>query len=297
MGVGPVPFAVAIGICAAVTALPVLGEILREMNLLGSRLGDLALAIAGIKDVTLYVLLALLLTTVAAQATTEFGTFARLLLIPIYLFAMIRIVRPHLARMVTARLLDGEVRERALVLVVVFTIASSLSVEAMGLSSILGAFVAGAIMPEHLRKPILDRLQAPTLALLMPFFFTITGLRTFIDPTSSSFVEVFGVATLASLVGITGGTAIAARLVGERWPLALGLGALLQTKGLMEIVVLTILLDAHIISTNVFAALVLMAVVSTAISMPLARLMLRFGGGRHRSAPAGSGLAEMTNGK
>lgn len=132
-------------------------------------------------------------------------------------------------------------------------------------------------MPAHLRKPILDRLQAPTLVLLMPFFFTITGLRTLIDPGSSSFLEVFAVATLASVIGITGGTAIAARLVGERWTMAFGLGALLQTKGLMEIVVLTILLDAHVISNNVFAALVLMAVVSTAIAMPLARFILWLG--------------------
>jgi Kef-type K+ transport system membrane component KefB len=187
----------------------------------------------------------------------------------------VRVVRPLLGKMVIVRMQDGEIRERALVLVGVVTIASALAVEAMGLSSILGAFVAGAVMPANLRKPILDRLQAPTLALLMPFFFTITGLRTVIDPSSSAFLEVFIVATVVSVVGIMGGTAIAARLVGETWRFALGLGALLQTKGLMELVVLTILLDARIISANVFAALILMAVVSTALAMPLARLMLR----------------------
>jgi Kef-type K+ transport system membrane component KefB len=284
-GVGPGAFVVAIGICTAVTALPVLGEILREMNLLGSRIGDLSLAVAGIKDVILYTFLALLLTTVAAQAKGGHGSVASLLLVPIYMVLMIKVIRPHIARMVSVRMLDGEVRERALVLVVVVTIASALAAEAMGLSSILGAFVAGAIMPAHLRKPILDRLQAPTLALLMPFFFTITGLRTFVDPSSASFLEVFAVSTLVSLVGITGGTAIAARLLGERWPLSLGLGALLQTKGLMEIVVLTILLEAHVISANVFAALVLMAVVSTAIAMPLARLMLQFGNKLNPTSP------------
>jgi Kef-type K+ transport system membrane component KefB len=296
-GVGSGPFVVAIGICTAVTALPVLGEILREMNLLGSRLADIALAVAGIKDVTLYTFLALLLTTVAAQATGGLGALASLLLLPVYLVVMIKVIRPHLANMVVVRMMDGEVRERALVLVVVVTIASALAVEAMGLSSILGAFVAGAIMPAHLRKPILDRLQAPTLALLMPFFFTITGLRTFIDPSSSSFLEVFGVATFVSVVGITGGTAIAARLVGERWPSALGLGALLQTKGLMEIIVLTILLDAHIISASVFAALVLMAVVSTAIAMPLARFMLRFGDKPNSGGPNAAAPAEETKSK
>ena len=274
-GIGPVPFVAAIGICTAVTALPVLGEILREMNLLGRRIGNLALAVAGIKDLILYTLLALLLATVAAQAESGLGVIASLLFTPVYLLVMVRVVRPRIAKMVDARLHNGEVRERALVLVGGLTIASALAVEAMGLSSILGAFVAGAVMPGHLRKPILDRLQAPTLALLMPFFFTITGLRTYIDPGSSAFIEVFIVATLASVVGIMGGTAMAARLVGESWPFSWGLGALLQTKGLMEIIVLTILLDAKVISNNVFAALVLMAVVSTALAMPLARLMLK----------------------
>jgi Kef-type K+ transport system membrane component KefB len=154
------------------------------------------------------------------------------------------------------------------------TIASALATETMGLHYIIGAFVTGAVMPMNLRKPILDRLQVLTVALLMPFFFALTGLRTFVDLGSPAFLEVFLIATAVAVVGVVGGTAVAARLVGASWPFALGLGALLQTKGLMEVIVLTILLDAGIISANVFAALVQMAVVSTALAMPLARLML-----------------------
>ena len=113
-----------------------------------------------------------------------------------------------------------------------------------------------------------------TVALLMPFFFMLTGLRTLIDPASPAFLEIFVAATAVAVVGKIGGSAITARLTGESWPTALGLGALLQTKGLMEVIVLTILLDAGIISANVFAALILMAVVSTALAMPLARMTL-----------------------
>jgi Kef-type K+ transport system membrane component KefB len=153
----------------------------------------------------------------------------------------------------------------------------------MGLHYIIGAFVTGAVMPDNLRKPILDRLQVMTVALLMPFFFTLTGLRTFIDPSSSTFLELFIVATVVAVTGIIGGTGVAGRLVGEPWPLALALGALLQTKGLMELIVLTVLLDARIISANVFAALVLMAIVSTTLAMPVARLMLAENK-RHRRA-------------
>jgi len=290
-GVSPATFVASIGICTAVTALPVLGAILREMNLLGHRISDLALAVAGIKDLTLYTLLALLLTTVAARTAGGLGMLITLVLTPVYLVVMVRVVPPLLGKMVTSRMQDGEIRERALVLVGVVTIASALVVEAMGLSNILGAFVAGAVMPANLRKPILDRLQAPTLALLMPFFFTITGLRTFIDPGSAAFLEIFIVATFVSVIGIMGATAVAARIVGESWSFALGLGALLQTKGLMEIVVLTILLDARIISANAFAALILMAVASTALAMPLARLMLR--GNSWRRAASQTRIVDM----
>jgi Kef-type K+ transport system membrane component KefB len=144
----------------------------------------------------------------------------------------------------------------------------------MGLHYIIGAFVTGAVMPIDLRKPILDRVQVMTVALLMPFFFTLTGVRTLIDMGSMAFLEIFVISTAVAVIGIVGGTALAARLAGESWATALALGSLLQTKGLMELIVLTVLLDSGIISANVFSALVLMAVVSTALAMPIARLTL-----------------------
>jgi Kef-type K+ transport system membrane component KefB len=273
-GISPAEFAAAIGICIGTSALPVLGAILREMDLLGSRIGHLALGIAGINDVALWILLSVLLTARAGQAAGGPIGLANLLLVPLYLVVMWRVARPLLGRMVGARMRDGMAGERALAVVGAVTIASALATEAMGLHYIIGAFVTGAVMPENLRKPILDRLQVLTVALLMPFFFALTGLRTLIDLGSPAFLEVFFIATAVAVVGVVGATAVAARLAGASWPFALGLGALLQTKGLMEVIVLTILLDAGIISANVFAALILMAVVSTALAMPLARLML-----------------------
>jgi len=286
-GISPTEFALAVGICIGMTALPVLGAILREMDLLGGRIGHLALGIAGINDAVLWILLSVLLTTVAGQAVGgRPGMLARFLFVPIYLVVMVRVARPLLGSMVIARMRDEVVNERALVVVGAMTIASALATEAMGLHYIIGAFVTGVVMPDHLRKPILDRLQVMTVALLMPFFFTLTGLRTLIDPGSSAFLEVFVIATSVAVVGIIGGTALAARLVGEPWPLALALGALLQTKGLMELIVLTVLLDAGIISPNVFAALILMAVVSTTLAMPVARLMLAQENKRQRASRA-----------
>jgi Kef-type K+ transport system membrane component KefB len=273
-GIGAAEFAAAVGICTGVTALPVLGAVLREMDLLGRRIGHLALGIAGINDAALWILLGVLLTAVAGHGAGGTGVIISLVLLPIYLLIMTRVVRPLLGRLVTCRMQNGEVQERALAVVGAMAIASALATEAMGLHYILGAFVAGVVTPEHLRKPILDRLQVLTVALLMPFFFMLTGLRTLIDPASTAFLEIFVAATAVAVIGKVGGSAIAARFTGESWPIALGLGALLQTKGLMEVIVLTILLDAGIISANVFAALILMAVVSTALAMPLARMML-----------------------
>ncbi|MGH6846779.1 MAG: cation:proton antiporter [Methylocella sp.] len=273
-GISSAEFAVAVGICTAMTALPVLGAVLREMDLLGSRIGHLALGIAGINDAALWMLLSVLLTARAGQMSGGSFGLATLLSVPLYLVFMILVARPLLGNMVAARMRHGMVDESALAVVGAVTIVSALATEAMGLHYIIGAFVTGAVMPENLRKPILDRLQVLTVTLLMPFFFALTGLRTMIDPGSTSFLELFLISTAVAVVGIVGGTAVAARLTGASWAFALGLGALLQTKGLMEVIVLTVLLDSGIISANVFAALVLMAVVSTALAMPLARLML-----------------------
>ena len=154
------------------------------------------------------------------------------------------------------------------------TIASALATDLMGLHFIIGAFLIGAIMPANLHKPILDRLQVMTLALLMPFFFTLTGMRTVIDLSSPALFQFFSIAIGVGAIGIIGGTAVAARLIGERWSFGLSLGSLLQAKGLTELIVLTVLLDAGIISARIFSAMILMAVSSTALAMPLARFAL-----------------------
>jgi Kef-type K+ transport system membrane component KefB len=148
-------------------------------------------------------------------------------------------------------------------------------------------------MPRELRQLLLDRLQVATVGVLMPFFFMLTGLRTLIDLGSSGFIEILLVTTALAIVGKVGGTALAARLTGEPWPTAVGLGALVQTKGLMELIVLTILLDRGIIATNVFSALVLMAVLTTMLAMPLTRLALRWSARDSAAGAEPAAVAEM----
>ncbi|HTV53306.1 MAG TPA: cation:proton antiporter [Terriglobia bacterium] len=277
-GVSPAVFIVAMGISLSMTALPVLGAILGEMNLLGSRIGQLALGIAGINNITLWVLLGILLTAAAAgRAGYSHGAAGVYLLVsaPVYLLFMVRVVRPTLVKLVTARMQAGDqgVTTRGAV-VGAATIASALATDLMGLHFIIGAFLVGAIIPANLHKPILDRLQVMTIALLMPFFFTLTGMRTLIDLSSPGLFQFFSIAIGVGAIGIVGGTAVAARLIGERWSFGVGLGSLLQAKGLTELIVLTVLLDAGIISPRIFAAMILMAVCSTALATPLARFAL-----------------------
>lgn len=277
--VSPAVFVVAIGICVSMKALPVLAAILEEMGLLGSRISNLALGVAGANDIALWVALGILLTVAAAvHVGRGHGSTAvwLLALAPIYLAVMVRFVRPILARMVTARIdeSDEAVTTQGAIVVGGATILSGLATELLGLHYIIGAFVVGVIIPARLHKPILDRLQVMTVALLMPFFFTLTGMRTLIDLDSPLLLQVFGIAMAVGAIGIIGGAAVAARAFGEQWSFGLALGSLLQAKGLTELIVLSVLLDAGIVSPRIFAPMVLMALASTAIAMPLTRLIV-----------------------
>jgi K+:H+ antiporter len=292
-GVAPIEFMAAIGICVSMNALPVLAAILGEMGLFGSRVGKLALGVAGVNNLVLWIVLGVVLTASAGHGEDGqgFTPVYLFVLAPLYVILMVRVVRPVLGRMIMVRMPDDVVNTRALVLVGAATIASALATELMGLHYIIGAFLIGAIMPIKLHQPILDRLQVVTVALLMPFFFTLTGMRTLIDLNSPALLEVFVVTAAAAAAGILGGTAIAARLFGETWSVAVGVGSLLQSKGLTELIVLTVLLEAHIISTTIFSAMILMAVFSTAFAMPLTRLALARASEERR--PIGNPIAPL----
>jgi Kef-type K+ transport system membrane component KefB len=276
-GVTRAEFVAAIGIIVSMKALPVLGAILVELELLGSRIANVALGVAGVNDVLLWILISILLAAKASghQAAT-YGLPPTLLIVsvPAYLMVLLWFVRPTLGALVDARMVAGQVSMRAALVLGVATIASALATELMGLHYIIGAFLIGAILPDILRKPVVDRLQVMTVALMLPFFFALTGMRTMIDLSSPAWLEVFAVVTSVSTIGIIGGTAVTATLCGETWSFGLGLGSLLSAKGLTELIVLTVLLDSGILSPRIFAAMVLMALFSTAFAMPLARLAL-----------------------
>jgi Kef-type K+ transport system membrane component KefB len=279
----PVVFIFAIGICTSVTAMPVLGAILREMDLLSHHLGQLALSLAAMNDAALWVMLTLLLAVLGAPGSAP----VLLLLLPVYLGVMFWIVPRLLDRVATRLTTHDGLSSSGLAIVGGVAVASALVSQLIGLEYILGAFIAGVAMPAVLRRATLDRIEIVTMTLLMPFFFTLTGLQTFIDLASPDFLAIFLVATSLAVGAKILGTAIAARAVGEPWPIAIGLGSLMQTKGLMEVVILTIFRENGLISAQIFSALILMSLVCTALTMPLTNLAL----GRRAAAGAADDTA------
>jgi Kef-type K+ transport system membrane component KefB len=264
----PLLFACAVAVALAVTALPVLGAVLRETDLIGQRIGRDALGFAAINDLLLWVLLAGLLAVAKAQAI-DHVLLLRLGLGALYLAAMFWVVRPLAGRALHRLTTTGECRQGDLVIVVSLALASACVTEAIGLHFILGSFVAGAIVPPACARPLLAHLEPVTVVVLLPFFFILTGLRTEILLTGDGFLMVFLVTTAAALAGKMIGSTIPARIAGETWNYSVRLGILMQCKGLMDVVVLSVLFDAGILSKMAFSAMVLMAVVTTAATKPM----------------------------
>jgi Kef-type K+ transport system membrane component KefB len=263
-------FSLAIGICVGVTALPVLGAILREMGLLGQHIGQLALRCAVVNDAALWILLALLLTYMTQHDRDSLAVWRLAFGGVVYIIVMTFAMRPLLSRLAG----HGPFGDRHLVLLSVMAIASAAATELLGLHYVLGAFVAGVAVPDDWRSPILARLEVVATTVLLPFFFITMGLKVRIDPFADEFSTIVGATMVAALVGKIAGTAIPARLSGEKWGDAFALGALMQAKGLVVFVALTILLDSQVIDLPVFSALVVMAVINDMLCMPLVRLGL-----------------------
>ncbi len=271
-------FAAGFGVCLGVTALPVLGAILREMGLLEQRVGRLALGYAAVNDALLWVLVTAVLTW-AGGGGGERVTWVAALGVG-YLAISAFLARPLLERLFARVSPDGRVGDTAIVLTCAGLLASAAVTEAIGLHYILGAFVAGTVMPKRLAHAVLDRLEHFATLVLLPFFFTLTGLRVAIDLSHPGQWTVFAAATAVTVAGKLLGTALPARLSGESWADSWRLGTLMPCKGLMEVIVLTILLDAGVLSVAAFSALVLMAVATTALTQPMTLLAGRWADAR-----------------
>jgi len=263
-------FALFIGIALSITAFPVLARIIQERGLTRSHLGTISLASAANGDITAWCLLAAIVAY--AQAGTMQSALYNVLFSALYALLMLFVVRPVL-KIVGNLYHNKEVVDKSLAAVMFFIlIASAYITEILGLHALFGAFVAGIIMPENtkFRKIMSDKVEDVSLALLLPLFFVYTGLRTEIGLIAGAEMWLLcGLFILVAIIGKFGSTFVAARFSGETWKDSLYLGALMNTRGLMELVVLSIGLEMNILPQPIFVMLVLMTLVTTFLTTPL----------------------------
>lgn len=263
-------FALFIGIAMSITAFPVLARIIQEKGLTKTHLGTLSLASAANGDITAWCLLAVVVSI--AQAGNMIGATFNILFSILYILFMFLVVRLFL-RMIGNIYHNTEVIAKGVVaLIFLLLIVSVYCTEILGLHALFGAFVAGLVMPSNIkfRKIMTDKVEDLSLSLFLPLFFVSTGLRTQIGLLDdASLWWMCGLFTLVAIVGKFGGAYVSARILGESQKDSLYIGALMNTRGLMELIVLTIGYEMGILSPTVFVMLVLMTLVTTFMTAPL----------------------------
>jgi len=273
---GDLLYAIAFGLCMAVTALPVLVIVLRELGFNQKPIGTVALAVGGVDDGLLWLSLALILPLAPLGVATQSFVSATTLIA--FLFAIGGgIVVGLLIHFAINPLLNSLIKqnspERTLMSAVIIAVfLCSAITELTGLHAVFGAFLLGLLMPEKLRHMAQDRFDVPVSLLLLPFFFLATGLKTKFEFGNSEMWFVFAIAMVVCISGKFLGVTIPAYLSGQSLPFSITLGTLMQCKGLMEIVVVTLLYERGVFGQSTFTALILVALVSTAITAPLSKL-------------------------
>jgi Kef-type K+ transport system membrane component KefB len=280
VGVAPLPFALFLGISLSITAFPVLARILEERRLQSTPLGTTALMCAAVDDVCAWTLLAVALALIP-HASHSTSVLTRLLWLTVYIVVMAAVIRPlasTLSRIVmrSNAKLSQELAAPILALTIVLVIVSAATTNAIGVHPLFGAFIAGLCFPRvpAWQTALRKRLDLVVSVLLLPFFFALTGMRTQLNLLSGSRIWLWTAIIFAiAVAGKIGGAVIAARTTGESWRNALALGALLNTRGLVELIVLNIAYNAGIFSPELFSMLVVMALVTTMMTTPLLNLL------------------------
>jgi Kef-type K+ transport system membrane component KefB len=268
-------FALFMGASMSITAFPVLARILTERDLLGSRLGTVAIACAAVDDVTGWCILAYIVVLIRAahNANPMWLTVGGLIAFALVMIYGVRFLLRGFERTYRQR---GALSENMMALMLLLVLASALCTEWLGIHLLFGAFLMGAIMPKehHFVRYVLDRFETVAVTLLLPLFFAFTGLRTNIGLVKGREMWIYcGVIILVATLGKLGGSTIASWLSGMPLREAAGLGTLMNTRGLMELVILNIGLDIKVISPALFSMMVMMALVTTFMTTPLLELI------------------------
>lgn len=267
-------FALFIGISMSITAFPVLARIVQERGLTKTRLGSIVITCAAADDITAWCILAAVIAIV--KAGSILSAIYIILMAIAYVFLMIKIVQPFLKRLGDKHSNKKSLSKPVVAIFFVTLMTSSFATEVIGIHALFGAFLAGVIMPSNMnfRTIFIEKVEDVAVLLLLPLFFVFTGLRTQIGLLDDW--HLWLIALLIIVVATVGkfvGSAFAAKFVGQSWRDSLIIGALMNTRGLMELIVLNIGYDLGVLSDEIFAMLVIMALITTFMTGPFLDLI------------------------
>ena len=256
------------GVSMSITAFPVLARILTDRRLHRSPLGIIALTCAAVDDVTAWCLLAFVVGGIQSQLG---GAALTVVLTIVYIGFMLFVVRPLLQRFVEKVEGRNDMDQQIMAVMSIGLLLSCLATEAIGIHALFGAFLLGALVPHESRvaRTLTGKLQDFVVILLLPAFFALTGLRTQVSLIGGADWLACLLIILVAFVGKFGGSTLAARLTGLDWRDSAALGILMNTRGLVELIVLNVGLDLKVISPQLFAMLVIMALVTTFATSPI----------------------------
>ena len=268
-GVAFLPFALFMGIALSITAFPVLARIVQERGIHKTKLGAIVITCAAADDITAWCLLAAVIAIVKA------GTFVSSLYIIglaiAYVLVMLFVVKPFLKKIGELYGTKNSLNKPVVAIFFLTLIISSYCTEIIGIHALFGAFMTGVIMPDitKFRNLFIEKVEDVSVILLLPLFFVYTGLRTEIGLINDPYLwKITGFIILVAVVGKFFGSALAAKFVGQSWRDSLTIGALMNTRGLMELIVLNIGLDLKVLTPEVFTMMVIMALVTTFMTGP-----------------------------
>lgn len=272
------PSALFVGAAISVTAFPVLARILSERDLTKTRVGLLSITAAAVNDVLAWTMLALVVAFAPGDGSGDpLLPLWKLLNSVAYLALMVLLVRPMLRRVDAVYERQGRLSQDVIAVIFLLLLASAAATELIGVHALFGAFVAGAVMPKRSRfvRHLSEKLEDVTVVFLLPVFFAYVGLQTDVRTIVSA--EYIGTALLMLAVACAGkviGAAVPAWLLGSRPREALAVGVLMNTRGLMELIILTIGLGLGVINNAVYGMMVVMAIVTTSMTTPLIHAIL-----------------------
>ena len=275
-GISFLAFGLFLGMAMSITAFPVLARIVQERGIHKTRLGNLVITCAAADDISAWCMLAAIIAI--AKAGSFLSSLYIILLAIAYVILMFKVVRPFLKRVGDLHASRENLSKPVVAIFFLTLLISSYTTEIIGIHALFGAFLAGTIMPENtkFRNIFIQKIEDIALVLLLPLFFVFTGLRTQIGLLNDVYLwKVTGLIILIAIAGKFVGTALTSKIIGQNWRDSLVIGALMNTRGLMELVVLNIGYDLGILSPEVFSMMVIMALVTTFMTAPALDLIDR----------------------